>query len=114
VSRGHGYVQRFVLTELDERYAAGDPWTHARTLAEQLEGGTPTRQTCRSVRRALRLLAREGLVETGRSGTPANLAGRLSVVGRIAGGRADEVAARVARRSHTRAARQQLRRSVKQ
>ena len=103
MSRGYGYVQRFVLEELDRRWAGGDPWVHARELAERLEGDPPTSQTCRSVRRALRLLAADGLVEID-SSPPA--AGREHAVVRIALARLDEVALRRARRAEA----QELRR----
>jgi hypothetical protein len=95
MSRGYGYVQRFVLDELDEQWALGDPWVHARALAERLEGATPTRATCRSVRRALRLLAADGLVEL----APSRGGGRGNIVGRVAPTRLEEAALRRARRA---------------
>ncbi len=98
MSRGHGYVQRFVLAELDRQWALGDPWVDARTLARRLEGAAPTKQACRSVRRALRRLADDGLVELGSS----------SAAGRIAPARTEEVASRHARRVEARALRRQL------
>jgi DNA-binding FadR family transcriptional regulator len=97
VSRGYGYVQRFVLEELDRQWAGGEPWVDARTLAERLEGQEPTRQRCRSVRRALRLLAADGLVEIG-----------PGAVGRVAAARMDEVAMRSAHREEARERRRQL------
>jgi DNA-binding FadR family transcriptional regulator len=103
MSRGHGYVQRFILAELDEQWAIGDPWVHARTLAERLEGSSPTRQTRRSVRRAVRLLASDGLVEID-VGTGA----RANLKARIAHARIDERALRRARREDAVAWRRQL------
>lgn len=96
MSRGYGYVQRFVLEELDRRWAGGEPWVHTGELAERLEGCRPTRYTCRSVRRALRLLAADGLVEIGR---PASAGGRDHAMARIALARVDEVAQRRRRRA---------------
>jgi hypothetical protein len=98
MSRGHGYVQRFVLAELDRQWALGDPWVDARTLAARLEGAPPTKQARRSVRRALRRLADDGLVELGSS----------AGAGRIAPARIDEFATRRARRLQAR----ELRRRV--
>ena len=103
-------MQRFVLAELDEQLAAGDPWLHARTLAERLDGAPPTRQACRSVRRALRRLAADGLVELDpRAVNHQDAAGRSSqsrrrenVAARVAPARIDEVAERRARRAHAR------------
>jgi hypothetical protein len=106
VSRGYGYVQRFVLEELDRRWAGGEPWVHARELAERLEGDSPTRHTCRSVRRALRLLAADGLVEIG-SSAPAG--GRDHAMARIALARVDEVAQRRRRRADAQELRRLLR-----
>ena len=98
MSRGHGYVQRFVLAELDRHWARGDPWVDARTLAARLEGAAPAKQTRRSVRRALRRLADDGLVELGSS----------AGAGRIAPARIDDVARRRARRLQARELRRQL------
>jgi hypothetical protein len=98
VSRGYGYVQRFVLEELDRYWDEGTRWVDARTLAERLEGREPTRQRCRSVRRALRLLAADGLVEVG-----------PGPIGRVALARMDEIAMRRrARRVEARELRRQL------
>lgn len=97
MSRGYGYVQRFVLEELDRQWVDGEPWVDARTLAGRLEGQEPTRQRCRSVRRALRLLAADGLVEIG-----------PGAVGRVAAARIDEVAMRRARRDDARELRRQV------
>jgi hypothetical protein len=107
VSRGHGYVQRFVLAELDEQCAVGDDlWLSARALAERLEGAAPARQTCRSVRRALRLLAADGLVEVGSA--PVGARARLAC--RIPPTRAEEAATRRDRRAAERELRRQLHR----
>ena len=97
MSRGYGYVQRFVLEELDRQWAEGEHWVDARTLAERLEGREPTRQRCRSVRRALRLLAADGLVEVGPDAS-----------GRVAATRMDEVAMRRSRREEARELRRQV------
>ena len=99
MSRGYGYVQRFVLEELDRRWVGGEPWVHTGELAERLEGDRPTRHTCRSVRRALRLLAADGLVEIGCS---ARTGGRDHAMARIALARVDEVARRRRRRAEAR------------
>jgi hypothetical protein len=117
MSRGHGYVQRFVLAELDRQWAIGDPWVDAMTLAERLVGATPSMQARRSVRRALRLLAADGLVEIAScSGTrhespsrPTHIGNRASVIGRVALARVDDVALRDARRADARQLRRQLR-----
>jgi hypothetical protein len=108
VSRGYGYVQRFVLAELDEQLAVGDPWLYAQTLAERLVGAPPTKQAYRSVRRALRRLAEDGLVEIDpRAVNHQDAAGRSSqsrkreyVVARVAPAHIDEVTERRARRAH--------------
>jgi hypothetical protein len=97
VSRGYGYVQRFVLEELDRHWDEGSPWVDAHTLAERLEGQEPTKQRCRSVRRALRLLAADGLVEVG-----------PGAIGRVAIARMDEIAVRRERRAEARELRRQL------
>jgi DNA-binding FadR family transcriptional regulator len=99
MSRGYGYVQRFVLAELDERWAAGNEWIVARALAERLESGPPTRRVTRSVRRALRRLAADGLVEMG---------ARDRMFVRIAPASAGAVAERRARRARARDARHAL------
>ena len=98
MSRGYGYLQRFVLEELDRRWLSGDPWIHPRELAADLDGDPPRRQTSRSVRRALRLLAADGLVETDGS------------LVRIAVARLDEVSLRRARRAEARELRRLARR----
>lgn len=116
MSRGYGYVQRFVLAELDEQLAAGEPWLCVRTLAERLEGAPPTRQAYRSVRRALRRLAADGLVELDPRAVnhqdPASRSSqspkRESVVARVAPARIDEVAERRARRAHASDLRRQV------
>ena len=103
-------MQRFVLAELDEQLAAGDPWLQARTLAARLEGAPPTRQAHRSVRRALRRLAADGLVEIdpravhhqGAAGRTSQSSMRVNVVARVAPARIDEVTERRARRAHAR------------
>jgi DNA-binding GntR family transcriptional regulator len=103
-------VQRFVLAELDEQLAGGEPWLCARTLAERLEGVPPTTQACRSVRRALRRLAADGLVELDpravnhqdAAGRSSRSRRRVSVVARGAPARIDEVAERRARRAQAR------------
>jgi hypothetical protein len=65
MTRGHGYVQRFLLAQLDEQALADVPglWLHVYTLAERLVGGKPTRAQLESVRRAVRILATAGAVE---------------------------------------------------
>lgn len=108
MSRGHGYVQRFVLAELDEQTVAGEPWVHVRTLAERLEGVPPTRQACRSVRRAMRRLAADGLVELGpypsgdREAAGRSIGRRVGLAGRIPLARIDDVAMRRRRRAEAR------------
>jgi hypothetical protein len=99
MSRGHGYVQRFVLAQLDEQTVAGEPWVDVGTLAERLEGAPPTRQSCRSVRRALRRLAADGLVELG---AYPRLAGRIPLA------RIDDVAMRRRQRAEARKLRLRL------
>lgn len=94
-------MQRFVLDELDARWLLGEPWVDSTTLAEQLEGSPPTRRARRSIGRALRRLAADGLVEL--------RAGRDRLQGRVARGRADDVAARAARRERASELRRQLR-----
>jgi hypothetical protein len=66
MTRGHGYVQRFVLAALDEQALADVPglWLHVYTLAERLVGAKPSTAQLESVRRAVRILAEAGLVET--------------------------------------------------
>jgi hypothetical protein len=65
MGRGFGHVQRFVLAELDERCVSDEGWLAAHTLAGRLEGAEPQDAAVRSVRRALRLLRADGLVELG-------------------------------------------------
>jgi DNA-binding transcriptional ArsR family regulator len=101
VSRGYGYVQRFVLAELDARSALGGGWVDARTLAACLVQDAPTTETRRSVRRALRLLAADGLVEI-------RLQPRVGYAARIATARIDEVATRRALRQRSDELRRQL------
>lgn len=113
MSRGHGYVQRFVLAQLDEQTAAGEPWVHVRTLAERLEGAPPTRQACRSVRRALRRLAADGLVELGSypfgdPETGRSIGRRVRLAGRIPLARIDDVAMRRRQRAEARELRLRL------
>jgi hypothetical protein len=95
MTRGHGYVQRFVLAALDEQAVAEVPglWLHVYTLAERLVGARPTAGQLESVRRAARILAGEGLVEIDPKGVssfqaadwPARLRGgsRARLVARI-------------------------------
>jgi hypothetical protein len=71
MSRGFGHVQRFVLSELDEQCALDDRWLPAQTIATRFEGSAPADASVRTVRRALRLLAAEGLVELASSGSEA-------------------------------------------
>jgi hypothetical protein len=71
MSRGFGHVQRFVLCELDEQSVVDDRWLPAHTIAARFEGSTPPDASVRTVRRALRLLAAEGLVELAWSGSQA-------------------------------------------
>lgn len=106
MSRGYGYVQRFVLAELDERWAVGDEWVGACALAELLDGAPPTRRACRSVRRALGRLASDGAVEITRDG-------RERVVARVAPARGNEAAERRAGREHARDLRQAARESAR-
>jgi hypothetical protein len=65
MTRGHGYVQRFLLAQLDEQALADVPglWLHVYPLAERLVGGKPTTAQLESVRRAVRILAAAGAVE---------------------------------------------------
>jgi hypothetical protein len=109
VSRGYGYVQRFVLEALDEQSSTNNPWVHARTLAERIDGSTPTKHTRRSLRRAVQLLAADGLVEIApHTGIP-HTAGRAEgMLCRIAPTRMDDVVSRRARRSKARELRREL------
>ena len=69
MSRGHGKTQRFVLERLERSREEGvqpwDRWLTAAELAHERACGEPTKAEVESVRRALRRLAEEGLVETG-------------------------------------------------
>jgi len=107
MSRGFGHVQRLVLEELDERLAAGDPWVDVQTIAERLEPAGPSSQARRSVRRALRLLAANGVVEIA-SRASTRTGKRESVLGRIAVARLDEAMIRRARRTQSRELRRDL------
>jgi hypothetical protein len=107
VSRGPGYVQRLILEELDERVVGDDPWVDVRAIAERLEDVRPLGHACRSVRRALRLLAADGLVEIA-SIAPARVGDPERVLARIAVARLDEAAIRRARRTQARELRRDL------
>jgi hypothetical protein len=87
-------VQRFLLAELDARSCLGDDWIDVRTLAACLLPDAPTDEIRRSVRRALRLLAADGLIDIA-------LHPRSGYRVRIARARIDEVAARRARRQRS-------------
>lgn len=95
MSRGPGYVQRLILEELDERVATDDPWVDVGAIAERLGHAR------RSVRRALRRLAADGVVEIAKTDRECELA-------RIAASRLDEVAIRRAHRAEARALRRDL------
>jgi hypothetical protein len=63
VSRGLGYVQRRVLEELDKFHEQHGPrWVTLRSLVSVV-GKDDERSSQESVRRAVRMLARRGLVE---------------------------------------------------
>ena len=107
MSRGYGCVQRAILEELDARATSGDPWIDVRAIAARIDGPAPGEHVRRSVRRALRLLAAEGLVELV-SRAAAEEGGRRRVRARIAVARLDDVAIRRARRARARALRDEL------
>jgi hypothetical protein len=117
VSRGYGYVQRFVLAELDEQSLVGDEWVRAGTLAARLDGALPTREARRSVRRALSRLATDGLVEiVHRAAEPEGAIGRTSqrgMLARVARAHMDEVAERRACRARARDLRRDAREGVR-
>ena len=111
MTRGHGYVQRFVLAALDEQALADVPglWLHVYTLAERLVGAKPDTTQLESVRRAVRILAAAGLVEIDPHGVssfqaadwPGHLRGgsRARLVARIPLNQRAEAAARQALRA---------------
>jgi hypothetical protein len=63
--RAFGYLQRFTLAVLDEQALAdvAGLWLHALTIAKRQFGDDPTPNQLESVRRVLRSLAADGLVE---------------------------------------------------
>jgi hypothetical protein len=91
MSRGHGYVQRFILAELD---AASVEWLPGRALAARFPAAGPPGRQRRSVWRALQLLVAAGLVEIR---PEPMLAGHSAYAVRVAPGSARDAAARRAR-----------------
>ena len=66
MSRGHGKAQRFVLEALERRDGgnlAGWHWRTAEDLATERAGREPSTAEVESIRRAIRSLGAEGLVE---------------------------------------------------
>jgi hypothetical protein len=96
VSRGYGYVQRFVLAELDR---IGEHWLPLVVLAERLDGTSPFSGQRRTVRRAVRRLVADGLVEVRSIGSGTHTA-RIQPASEaaIARRRADAASARALRR----------------
>jgi hypothetical protein len=73
MARPFGHVQRFVLAELDAQALAEVQglWLHALTLATRLHGTDPSDGQLESVRRVLRDLAADSMVEIRREGVSA-------------------------------------------
>jgi len=68
VSRGHGKAQQFVLDTLERRQADNvhprERWRDPATLAHERHEREPTEAEVESIRRAIRKLGEEGLLET--------------------------------------------------
>ncbi|HTW21662.1 MAG TPA: hypothetical protein VME70_15815 [Mycobacteriales bacterium] len=89
MSRGHGRIQlqvlEFLLRFEDEAQARGEPEAYVPVIA--IAGQSPSRSRIESIRRAVKSLADEGLIElhTDDSSRPGSTGRQLSAVGASSG-----------------------------